>query len=261
MKLKMNLLKDLKTVQGKTLICGLPGIAYIGKLTVDYLIQQFQAELVGELYSQYFAPYVLVNKEGLVELLRNELYVVPNGPAASVLFYTGNAQATSPEGQYYLVNEILDLAKQCGVQRIYAIAAFLTDKAFETPRVYGTTTHVSFLEELEQYGVLPMRNGSISGMNGLIYGLARTYKMEGACLLGETLGYKTASGQYLVDSKAVQAVLEVLTTILGVNVDMVPLQEQIKEMDALISRMTAIERQVMEEMRRVSGRDPSRYIT
>ena len=257
----MNLLKDLKTVQGKTLICGLPGIAYIGKLTVDYLIQQFQAELVGELYSQYFAPYVLVNKEGLVELLRNELYVVPNGPAASVLFYTGNAQATSPEGQYYLVNKILNLAKQCGVQRIYAIAAFLTDKAFETPRVYGTTTHVSFLEELEQYGVLPMKNGSISGMNGLIYGLARTYKMEGACLLGETLGYKTASGQYLVDSKAVQAVLEVLTTILGVNVDMVPLQEQIKEMDALISRMTAIERQVMEEMRRVSGRDPSRYIT
>ena len=257
----MNLLKDLKTVKAKTLMCGLPGIAYIGKLAVDYLIHQFHAELVGELYSQYFAPYVLVNKEGLVELLRNELYLVPKGPAASVLFYTGNAQATSPEGQYYLVNELLDLAKQSGVQRIYAIAAFLTDKAFETPRVYGTTTHASFLEELEQYGVLPMNNGSISGMNGLIYGLAQTYQMVGACLLGETLGYKTASGQYLVDSKAVQAVLEVLTTILGVNVDMAPLQEQIKEMDALISRMTAIEQQVMEEMRRVSDRDPSRYIT
>ena len=261
MKLKMNLVKDLKTVKGKTLICGLPGIAYIGKLTVDYLIQHFHAELVGEIYSQYFAPYVLVNKDGLVELLRNELYFMPNGLADSVLFYTGNAQATSPEGQYYLVNEILELAKQCGVQRIYAIAAFLTDKAFETPRVYGTTTQASFLEELEQYGVFPMKNGSISGMNGLIYGLARTYQMEGACLLGETYGYKTSSGQYLVDSKAVQAVLEVLTTILGVSVDMTPLQEQIKEMDALISRMTAIEQQVMEEMRRVSGRDPSRYIT
>jgi proteasome assembly chaperone (PAC2) family protein len=239
MKLKMNLVKDLKNVKGKTLICGLPGIAYIGKLSIDYLIQQFHAELVGEIYSQYFAPYVLVNKDGLVELLQNELYSVPDGPADSVLFYTGNAQATSPEGQYYLVNEILDLAKQCGVQRIYAIAAFLTDKAFETP----------------------MKNGSISGMNGLIYGLAQIHQMEGACLLGETLGYKTATGQYLVDSKAVQAVLDVLTTILGVSVDMAPLQEQIKEMDALISRMTAIERQVMEEMRRVSGRDPSRYIT
>ena len=161
MKLKMNLIKDLKTVKGKTLICGLPGIAYIGKLTVDYLIQQFHAERVSEFYSQYFAPYVLVNKDGLVELLRNELYSVPTGPANSVLFYTGNAQATSPEGQYYLVNEILDLAKQCGVQRIYAIAAYLTNKAFEVPRVFGTTTHTSFLEELEHYGVVPMKNGSI----------------------------------------------------------------------------------------------------
>ena len=38
------------------LVSGLPGISYIGKLSVDYLIQQLKAELVGEDYSKYFPP-------------------------------------------------------------------------------------------------------------------------------------------------------------------------------------------------------------
>ncbi|UCH01447.1 MAG: PAC2 family protein, partial [Candidatus Bathyarchaeota archaeon] len=73
MQVNIKLLKDLKPKKS-ILICGLPGIAYVGKLSVDYLMRELEAELIGEIYSQFFSPYVLIKNDGVVELLKNELY-------------------------------------------------------------------------------------------------------------------------------------------------------------------------------------------
>ena len=75
MKVKFNLFKEIKPKES-ILVSGLPGIAYIGKLSVDYLIKELGAEIIGEVYSQFFPPYVLITNDGLVELLRNEIYYV-----------------------------------------------------------------------------------------------------------------------------------------------------------------------------------------
>ncbi len=69
MNVEIKMLKEFTPSQ-LILICGLPGTAYIGKLSVDYLIQQLKAELVGEVYSKYFPPFVVIKEDGLVELLR-----------------------------------------------------------------------------------------------------------------------------------------------------------------------------------------------
>ena len=49
------------------LISGLPGIAYIGKLSVEYLVQQLKAEKIAEVYSKYFPPYTLIKKDGEIK--------------------------------------------------------------------------------------------------------------------------------------------------------------------------------------------------
>lgn len=260
MQVKISLIKAFKS-KGSILVCGLPGIAYVGKLSVDHLIRELGAELVGNVYSRFFSPYVLIGRDGVVELLRNELYYWQDEAGRGVFFFTGNAQAASPEGQYYIVNEVLDTVVGFGVKRVYSIAAFLTRKQFEAPGVYGTATDLSLVEEMKEYGVLPMEQGSISGMNGLIFGLARMKKLEGICLLGETHGYQTSTGQYLVDAKAGKAVLKVLAEMLDVTVDMKPLEEQAEQMDLLTMKLADFEKQVKEELRKVSDRDPSRYIT
>ena len=58
--------------------------------------------------------------------------------------------------------------------------------------------------KLTESGVKAMKEGGISGMNGIIIGMAELLGMDGACLLGETSGY-------LVDPVASQAVLEALS--------------------------------------------------
>jgi len=260
MKVTINLTKKVPP-KGSILVCGLPGIAFIGKLSVDYLIQELGAELVGEIHSQFFSPYVLIGKDGVVELLRNELYYVKDEKDIGIFFFTGNAQAASPEGQYALVDEVLDTVIQLGVKRVYSIAAFLTEKPFERPKVYGIATNPCLVDGMTEWGVLPMDRGSISGMNGLILGLARMKKLEGTCLLGETRGYQTPTGQFIVDAKAARAVLDVLTAMLGLLVDMKPLEKQAEQMDEFTAKLAEVEKKVREELRRAADRDPSRYIT
>jgi uncharacterized protein (TIGR00162 family) len=259
MTVEINLLRELQ-LKESILISGLPGIAYIGKLSAEYLIQELKAELVGEVYSNYFPPYVLIKKDGTVELLKNEIYCLKEEAEKRVFFFTGNAQAASPKGQYEIANAVLDTTMNLGVKRIYSIAAFLTNNQFKKPKVFGTTTNPELLREVKKFGVNPMKNGIISGINGLIFGLAKRKQLEGVCLLGETRGYQTATGQYLLDAKAVRAVLEVLSKITNLKVDMKPLEKQSEQMDELIEKITKIERQMKDEMKLTSEKS-AQYIT
>ena len=243
-------IKISKKIESKEfmLVCGLPGVAYIGKLSVDYLIQQLNAELVGEVYSKYFPPYVLIGSDGVVELLRNELHLHRDKVAGDVMFFSGNSQAFSPEGQYEIADTLLDWAVSNGVKKVFSLAAYVTDRTFETPNVYGTATTPEAFEELKKKGVVPLDQGIISGENGLIMGLAKKRGVEGVCLLGETRGYQTPTGQYIIDAKAAKVVLNLLTSILDLKVDMEPLEKQAKDMDNIIAKMAEVERQIREEM-------------
>lgn len=254
-------IKILKKIESRefVLVSGLPGIAYIGKLSVDYLIQQLKAELVGEVYSNYFPPYVLIKKDGVVELLRNELHLLRNEGAVDIMFFSGNSQAFSPEGQYEIADTLLDWVVDNGVKKIFSLAAYVTRRTFNTPIVYGTATSSEALEELKKKGVVPLEQGIISGENGLIMGLAKKRGVEAVCLLGETRGYQTPAGQYFIDAKASKSVLTMLTSILNLKVDMEPLEKQAKEMDDIIARMAEVERRIKEEMSE-SAKKPS-YVT
>jgi uncharacterized protein (TIGR00162 family) len=254
-------IKILKKIEFRefVLVSGLPGIAYIGKLSVDYLIQQLKAELVGEVYSKYFPPYVLIRRDGLVELLRNELHLHRDEATVDIMFFSGNSQAFSPEGQYEIADALLGWAVDNGVKKVFSLAAYVTGRTFDTPRVYGTATSSEALEELKKSGVVPLDEGIISGENGLIMGLAKKRGVEAVCLLGETMGYQTPAGQYFIDAKASKSVLTMLTSILNLKVDMEPLEKQAKEMDDIIARMAEVERRIKEEMSE-SAKKPS-YVT
>jgi proteasome assembly chaperone (PAC2) family protein len=175
MSVEIKMLKEFTPSQ-LILVCGLPGTAYIGKLSVDYLIQQLKAEQVGEVYSKYFPPFVVINEDGLVELLRNELHLFKDESGRTIVFLSGNAQAYSPEGQYEIADAVLEWAINNGVQRVYSIAAYLTERPFEAPNVHATTTTLPLREEAKTHGAQFLDDGIIGGENGIIMGLAKKEK-------------------------------------------------------------------------------------
>ncbi len=258
MNVEIKMLKEFAPSQ-LILICGLPGTAYIGKLSVDYLIQQLKAELIGEVYSKYFPPFVVINEDGLVELLRNELHQFKDESGRTIVFLSGNSQAYSPEGQYEIADAVLEWAINNGVQRVYSVAAYVTERQFEAPNVYSTTTTLGLREEAKVHGAQFLDNGVIGGENGIITGLAKKRNVEGVCLLAETHGYQTPTGEYVIDPRAAKATLKVLTSMLNLKVDMEPMEKQVVQMDEAIVKLVEIERRIREEMA-VSGKKPA-YVT
>ncbi|MCP8320570.1 MAG: proteasome assembly chaperone family protein [archaeon] len=233
------------------MVTGLPGVGYVAKLSADYLIKELKAELFEELYSSSFPPYVLIKKDGTVELLKNELHYWKDSKLKNdLIIFTGNTQAISPEGQYEISNEVLNRAEKFKVKKLFAMAAYVTGRHVEKPKVYGVATELELVEELKKYEVLPMDAGSISGTNGLLFGLAKLKKIQSICLLSETPGYMTPSGRVITDVKAAQALLEVLSKMLDIKIDMKPLEKEAKMAEEFVQKMEELERRWTEEMRR-----------
>lgn len=221
------------------LVCGLPGSGYVGKLAADHLVSSFRLKKVAEYTSASFPPQVSVKEDGTVDPPRGELFFAPTKGGKSLFVFTADAQPTTSEGEYELSDAVVKFAKKCGVKKVYTLAAYITGSFSKSPRVFGAGTSKVMADALASNGVTLMKDGGISGMNGLLIGVAALRGLEGACLLGETSGY-------VVDAGASKAVLELLAKVLGFPVDTSKLEEKAKETQKVISQLQAMAEQSRE---------------
>jgi hypothetical protein len=219
--------KKMPDLEEPYLVCGMPGSGYVGKLAVEHLIQEVNAKLLADIYSYSFPPQVMIRSDGTADLMKNALYYLKSDGKPDMLILTGDAQPSTPEAEYLLGNEILELGDKFGAKTVFTLAAYITGVFAEKPKVYTTATEPDLLKDFQFRGMLVMDGGSITGMNGLLIGLAKLKGMKGICLLAETSGY-------VVDAKASQAVLEALLDIIGVKIDMKNLEKRAKDTEMLI---------------------------
>ncbi len=229
----------LPKANNPVLVCGLPGSGYVGKLAADHLVSIFKLKKVAEYTSDSFPPQVNVKEDGTVEPLKGELYFAPTNKGQSMFVFTADAQPTTSDGEYELSDAVVKMAKKCGVKRVYTLAAYITGSFSATPKVYGAATSKEMLDSISEKGVTLMKDGGISGMNGLMIGVASLRGLEGACLLGETSGY-------VVDAGASKSVLEVLSKVVGVPIDTSKLKEKAEETQKVISQLQAMSEQSQE---------------
>lgn len=221
------------------LVCGLPGSGYVGKLAADHLVSSFRLKKVAEYTSATFPPQVSVKEDGTVDPPRGELFFAAPKRGKGLFVFTADAQPTTSEGEYELSDAVVKFVKKCGVKRVYTLAAYITGSFSNSPKVYGAGTSKGILESLSENGVVLMKDGGISGMNGLLVGVAALRGLEGACLLGETSGY-------VVDAGASKAVLELLSKIVGLPIDTSKLDEKAEETQKVISQLQAMAEQSRE---------------
>ena len=224
--------------EGAVLVCGLPGSGYVGKLAADHLVSSLKLKRVAEYSSAAFPPQVSVKEDGTVDPPRGELYFA-SGKSKNLFVFTAEAQPTTSEGEYELSDAVVKFAKKCGVKRVYTLAAYITGSFSNSPKVYGAGTSRGIIETLKANGVTLMKDGGISGMNGLLIGVAALRGLEGACLLGETSGY-------VVDAGASKAVLELLSKVIGLPIDTSKLKEKAEETQKVISQLQAMAEQSKE---------------
>ncbi|MGM0449122.1 MAG: proteasome assembly chaperone family protein [Methanobacteriota archaeon] len=214
------------------LIEGLPGVGHVGKLAAEHLLEEFDGELVRRVYATEFPPQVSVDDEGVAALTCAEFHAVETD-GADLLVLTGDHQAGSNAGHYKLTSTFLDVAEEFGAERAFALGGVPTGELVEEYTVLGAVSDADLTDDLEDAGVEFRADepaGGIVGVSGLVLGLGGRRGLDAACLMGETSGY-------LVDPKSARAVLEVLETVLGLEVDYESLEDRAEEMEEVVGKI------------------------
>jgi uncharacterized protein (TIGR00162 family) len=229
---------EMPVLEDPVLVEGLPGVGNVGKLAAEHLVEQLKATKFADIYSKYFPPQVLVDDEGLIRLVNNELfYSKGEGTRPDIVILVGDYQGLSPEGQYELSDQVLNVMKGMGVKKIYTLGGYGVGKMLDKPRVLGAATDKEMVEEMKEKGVIFSKGepgSGIVGASGLLLGLGKIYGMRSVCLMGETSGY-------FVDPKGAEAVLRILAKILNVEVDYKALEEKAEQIEAITSKLKEIE--------------------
>ena len=64
---------------------GLPGIGNVGKLAAEHLKDELKAVKFAEIFSKYFPPQVLVQDDGQIKLVNNEMHYVKRGHGKDII--------------------------------------------------------------------------------------------------------------------------------------------------------------------------------
>jgi proteasome assembly chaperone (PAC2) family protein len=238
-------------LESPDLICGWPGIGRIGIMAVDYLRRALAAEELAEIEPwDFFEPNKVTVCDGLLKELQfptSKFYYkkLPNRdliifigeeqPAAATSHYAGGEKA------YRMANLVLDAAAKFGCRRVFTSGAGVTQTHHTLkPRVWAVPNSEELVGEVKKYpNTIVMQdiegtqgNGGISGLNGLMLGVARKRGLKGFCLMGEIPYY--LQGSPTPYPKASVSVLEVLSAMLEIDVDLIPLNEMARKMEESI---------------------------
>ena len=227
------------SLKNPILIEGLPGIGNVGKLAVEHLIEMINAKKFAELYSKDFPPQVFINTDGTVKLVNNEFFYwqAKKKNQRDLILLTGDYQGLSAQGQYELVEKILDVIESFGVKEMFTLGGYGLGHEIEDPKVLFATTDKSLVKKIKKYGAVFKKNepgGGIIGASGLLLGLGKLRGFQGVCFMGETPGY-------LVDPTGAKAVLKILTKITNIDIDLSQLEKKAKEIEAIAQQLQEIE--------------------
>lgn len=228
--LKLNSINKIPNLKNPILICGFPGTGYVGKLAVEHLIEELNGKLIGEIFSYSFPPQLMIKSDGIAESIKNSIHIAKINDKRDGIFITGDAQPITPDGNYQVSDKIINFAKELGVREVFTLAAYITGDFVDKPKVFGTATNSKLVQKLESNNVQIMKEGSITGMNGILIGVGKIMGLKGASLLGETSGY-------IIDAKASQVVLEVLNSIFDTSIDLTNLSKKAKETENLMKNI------------------------
>ena len=209
------------------LIEGLPGIGFIANIATLHLRDELKAEKFGEIISPNFQDLAVTADDKTFRTPINEFYYWKNPKGLQdIIILCGNTQALNVYGQYELCDKIINYAHDIGCELIITIGGVEKNKVSNPPTLYCTATDFETLNKVRSYG-LDILQGHIYGVAGLLLGLARIRGMKGFCVLAET------NGDY-PNVTAAKAVLELLSKIIGINVNLDELKKVADETSGIL---------------------------
>ena len=223
--------KSVPKLNKPLLIAGLPGIGNVGKVAVDFIIEELKAEKLYEFFSYHLPHSVFVTEENLVDLPAINMYFKKgSGSRPDLVFIAGDVQPVNEESCYSFADTVLDYFGKLGGVQVITIGGIGLPVVPKKPKVYctGTTekiiaSYTSVSVEPSLYGVV----GPIIGVTGVLLGLSKRRGIPAVSLLAETLGHPMYLG-----IRGAREVVSVLNDKLALGINIKELDAEIKEMES-----------------------------
>jgi len=225
-------------LKNPVLIAAWPGMGDVALKAALYLKDKLGAQEFAVMEAaDYFHPSGVWIDNSLIDVPQypvGKFYFTKNPNAGSdVIIFISDAQPFIEKGYEY-ASEIIDFIITLKVKRVYTFAAMpLPIEHTQLPEVYAVATQKEIMDHLAKMNIKTMPTGQISGLNGLILGVAKEKGLDGVCLLGEIPLYTIQ----IENPLASMAVLKMLGSILGINFDLSELKKHADQINQEIEHL------------------------
>lgn len=224
-----------RDLTGYTLIEGFPGMGLAGTIAAKYLSEKLDFELLGHIESGLFVPIIRVHNGYLVfpsRIYANEKHrlVIIISEQIIPTFFT-----------YKIAEAVVAWIKKKKIKSIISLSGI---RAVPEGRntVYGIASNLESKRLLKKYNVEAIKEGVTSGITALIMLKLKDARIDAISLMGNV--------ELAADYKAAAVLLEKLNEILGLQIDVVPLEKEAKETEkALVKHLEELKKAAEHDQR------------
>lgn len=212
--------KPLK-LRNPVLVEGLPGIGNVGKIAIDYIIDNVKPTLIYQVYSHNFPHSVFLTEDNTIELPSVKIYRYA-GKERDILLLGGDVQPLDEVSSYEFCEQILNFAEKVGCKEIITLGGIGMPSPIKDPKIFGAVTSSVAMKKYKKFKNIDFeinqKIDAIVGATGLLLGLANLRGIEGVSLLAETHAHQTHLG-----FNEAKHLVENLNHMLNLNVDVTEL--------------------------------------
>ncbi len=214
------MIKTFRTIHPRDpiLVAAWPGMGQVALRSAEQMKKRLRARFFAGFDPDdcFYQTDIRVEKGvvSLPKLPRGKFYHWTNPKGGRDIIFFISSQQPSPERYAAYAAPLLNFTSALGVRTVFSFAAILsTVDHMIIPQVWYACTDLSVPESFPVCKMRRIDSCHISGMNGLILGLAKEKGMNGLCLLSEIPFYASQ----IENPRASLAVLRVCESLLGMK--------------------------------------------
>jgi len=228
-------------------IAAWPGMGEVAYRAALFLKEVLEFKVFAKLQApQFFKPAAVSVEKGVLnipEMPAGFFYYHKGKKSPDIILFLGEVQPPLEYAQA-LSLMIVNFIKKYKVNQMFTFAAKPEPIDHKSKsKVWVAVTHGELLESLEKLNLKVLKEGQVSGLNGIILGIGKKKSIKGVCLLGEIPFYTVQ----IENPKATGSILEAIGKYLKVDLNL----------SSIVSRSKFIEEEIDKLITYLKGEAPA----
>ena len=218
-------------------IAAWPGMGEVAYRSAMFLKEVLSFKMFAKLEAQeFFKPAAVFVDNGVVnnpKVPAGIFYYCQGKNTPDIILFLGDAQPPLEYAQTISL-AIINFVKKYKAKFVFTFAAKpeATDHKSDS-KIWVAGTSETIVSTFKELGVEVLKDGQISGLNGIILGVAKEKKMQGVCILGEIPFYTVQ----IENPKAIAKILEILAKFLKIDLNLSSIVERSKFIEVEIDKL------------------------